>query len=342
MMLKRCVVLALKKTESGASHKRVRMAWKVLISAPYFQPVVEQFRRVFQENQIEIVVPKVNERLSEKELLTLIDGIDGVIGGDDRFTERVLKRAKRLKVISKWGTGIDSIDEAAAKRLGIAVRNTPNAFTDPVSDSVLGYMLCFARQLPWMDRDVKSRRWSKKRAGVSLNETTLGVIGLGNVGKAVVRRASSFGMRIVGTDVIEIQSEFLDEYDVEILDKQTLLSTSDFVSLNCTLTPVSHHIIDAAALSMMKPTAYLVNTARGPLVDEDALASALECGIIAGAALDVFEVEPLPLSSKLRELDNCMLAPHNSNSSPEAWQRVHESTLENLLEVLGQHREEMA
>jgi D-3-phosphoglycerate dehydrogenase len=130
-------------------------------------------------------------------------------------------------------------------------------------------------------------------------------------------------MRIVGTDVVEIQSEFLDEYDVEILDKQTLLSTSDFVSLNCTLTPVSHHIIDAAALSMMKPTAYLVNTARGPLVDEDALASALECGIIAGAALDVFEVEPLPLSSKLRELDNCMLAPHNSNSSPEAWQRVH-------------------
>ena len=105
---------------------------------------------------------------------------------------------------------------------------------------------------------------------------------------------------------------------------------------------VSHHIIDAAALSMMKPTAYLVNTARGPLVDEDALASALDCGIIAGAALDVFEVEPLPLSSKLRELDNCMLAPHNSNSSPEAWQRVHESTLENLLEVLGQHREEMA
>ena len=125
-MLKRCVVLALKKTESGASHKRVRMAWKVLISAPYFQPVVEQFRRVFEENQIEVVVPKVNERLSEKELLTLIDDIDGVIGGDDRFTERVLKRAKRLKVISKWGTGIDSIDEVAAERLGIAVRNTPN------------------------------------------------------------------------------------------------------------------------------------------------------------------------------------------------------------------------
>ena len=128
------------------------MSWKVLVSAPYMQPVIDKFRPIFAANDIEIVIPSVSERLSERELLQLVGDIDGAICGDDQFTEQVLRAAPRLKVISKWGTGIDSIDQETAAQLGIAVRNTPNAFSQPVADTVLGYVLSFARKLPWMDR----------------------------------------------------------------------------------------------------------------------------------------------------------------------------------------------
>ncbi len=318
--------------------EEIVMAWKVMVSAPYFQPVVDRFRHVFEQNDIEIFVPPVNERFSEAELMDLVDGVHGVIGGDDRFTARVLEKAKDLKVISKWGTGIDSIDQEAAARLGIAVRNTPNAFTEPVADSVLGYILCFARKLPWMDRDIRSGLW-EKRMGVSLRECTLGVIGVGNVGKAVVRRAVGFGMRVLGNDVVELSKEFVTQTGLEEVSREDVFRQADFVSLNCTLNPTSHHIINGPALEMMKSTAYLINTARGPLIDNDALAQALQSGQIAGAALDVFEEEPLPKNSPFRKLDNCLMAPHNSNSSPEAWERVHENTLKNLLEELKKSKD---
>ena len=307
---------------------------KVLVSAPYFQPVVEHYRHVFDQNNLEVVVPTVHERLSEEELLDVIEGVHGVISGDDYFTARVLEKAKELRVISKWGTGIDSIDQEAAARCGVAVRNTPNAFTDPVADSTLGYILCFARKLPWMDQDTRSGLWDKRK-GVSLRECTLGIIGVGNIGRAVARRASAFGMRIVGNDTSDLPDDFVAEVGMQVQERTQVISESDFVSLHCTLNPTSHHIIDTAALKAMKETACLINTARGPLVDNAALVTALTEGWIAGAALDVFEQEPLPVDSAFRGIDNCLLAPHNSNSSPDAWQRVHENTLKNLLEELS-------
>lgn len=312
------------------------MTWRVLVSAPYMQPALDDYRHVFAENDIELIVPPVRERLSEEELLQWIGDIDGVISGDDQFTERVLRAAPQLKVISKWGTGIDSIDQEAAHRLGIAVRNTPNAFSEPVADTVLGYILCFARQLPWMDRDMRAGIW-RKRPGVSLRECTLGVIGVGNVGKAVIRRAIAFGMRTLGNDIVEIPPNFVTEVGLEIVSKDDLLRQADFVSLNCDLNSTSFHLIGEWELEIMKSTAYLINTARGPIVDEAALVQALQQGQIAGAALDVFEVEPLPDDSPLRTLDNVLLAPHNANSSPEAWRKVHESTIRNLLEGLREN-----
>ena len=309
------------------------MTWRVLVSAPYMQPVLDEFEHVFVENDIELVAPPVRERLSEEELLLWIGDIDGVISGDDQFTERVLRAAPRLKVISKWGTGIDSIDREAARLLGISVHNTPNAFSEPVADTVLGYILCFARQLPWMDRDMRAGVWHK-RSCVSLRECTLGVIGVGNVGKAVIRRAIAFGMRMLGNDIVEIPPAFVAETGLEVVSKDDLLRQADFVSLNCDLNPTSFHLISERELGLMKPTTYLINTARGPIVDEPALVQALQERCIAGAALDVFEVEPLPDDSPLRTLDNVLLAPHNANSSPAAWQWVHENTIRNLLEGL--------
>ena len=309
------------------------MAWKVLVTAPYMQPVIERFRPIFLQHDVELIVPPVEERFEEEDLLQWISEVDGVICGDDRFTERVLKAATKLKVLSKWGTGIDSIDQQACKKLGIAVRNTPDAFSQPVADSIMGYILCFARNLLWMDQAMRKGIW-KKIPGRSLSECVLGVIGVGNVGKALVRRAVAHGMHVLGNDLVKMPKDFLEETSIEMTSKEELLGQSDFVSLNCDLNPTSYHLMDEARFDQMKETAIVINTARGPVVKEKALIQALENGKIGGAALDVFEEEPLTDHSPLRKMDNVLLAPHNANSSPEAWERVHQTTIRNLLEEL--------
>jgi D-3-phosphoglycerate dehydrogenase len=159
----------------------------------------------------------------------------------------------------------------------------------------------------------------------------LGVVGVGNIGKAVIRRARAFGMHVLGNDIVEIAPDFIAEYQVEMTSLEDLLQRADFVSLNCDLNPTSYHLINQHTLSLMKPNAVLINAARGPIVDEAALIHALQSRQIGGAALDVFEVEPLPPDSPLLKMDNVMLAPHNANSSPSAWERVHRNTIRNLL-----------
>lgn len=302
------------------------MKYKVLITAPYFQSVVDQYRSVFNKNEVELIIPEVNERMSEKELLAFIGDVDGIICGDDRVTRKVIESAPKLRVISKWGTGIDSIDQEAAREHGVMVRNTPNAFSEPVADSVFGYMLCFARDIINLDREMREGIWTKKMT-TTLGECTLGIIGLGDVGKAVMRRAQGFGMRVIANDIKTIDLDCM-------VSLEKLLAESDFVSLNCDLNPTSHYLMDEKRFSMMKPGAYLINAARGPIVKESDLIEALKSKKIAGAALDVFEEEPLPLNSPLRAMKNVILSPHNTNGSPGAWRRVHENTVKNLLDVL--------
>lgn len=307
----------------------------VLMTAPYMIRFLERFEPVLKKYGLELIVPEVKERMEEADLLKYAGQFDGAICGDDRYTARVLEScAPRLKIISKWGTGIDSIDSEAASRLGIKVARTPNAFTTPVADTVLGYILAFARRQPWMDWEMKAGHW-EKLPGRALSECTLGVIGVGNIGKAVTRRARAFGMKVLGNDIIEIDNVFIAETGIEMMSLEALLTNSDFVSLNCDLNPTSHHLINAKTLAKMKPEAVLINTARGAIVDEKALIEALQAERLAGAALDVFEVEPLPSDSPLLKMDNVMLAPHNSNSSPAAWERVHWNTIRNLLDGLG-------
>ena len=310
------------------------MKWRVLVSAPYILPAVEEFRARLEAEGVELVLADVRERLSEEELLAFAGTIDGAICGDDQFTERVLRRAApRLKVLSKWGTGVDSIDARAAEELGVSVRNTPDAFTDAVADTTLGYVLHFARALGVMDGDVRRGLWVKPET-VTLRECALGVVGVGNIGRAVVRRARAFGMKTFGTDPADAPDSFVEETAVEMVPLTTLLAESDFVSLHCDLNPTSFRLIGRDELSLMKAGAYLINTSRGAVVDERALADALLEHRIAGAALDVFEVEPLPAESPLRTLDNCLLAPHNANGGRAARRRVHETTVANLLEGL--------
>ena len=315
---------------------------RVLFSAPYMIPLVDRFSPLFEQAGIELVVHEVEERLSEDQLLTYAGEIDGVICGDDAFTSKVLElAAPRLKVISKWGTGIDSIDCEAAARLGIKVCNTPGAFTDPVADSVMSYILAFARRLPWMDRAMKAGYW-EKIPGRTLSECTLGVVGVGKIGKVLLRRGRAFGMRLMGNDIVAIDPDFIRQVEVEMMSLPRLLSQSDFVSLNCDLNPTSYHLINREMIAQMRSDAILINTSRGPVVDEQALIDALQTGRIAGAALDVFEDEPLPPESPLRSMDNVLLAPHNANSSPTAWERVHWNTLRNLFDGLDIEWPELA
>jgi D-3-phosphoglycerate dehydrogenase len=298
-------------------------------------PLYERFRPVFEHYGLEVIVAPVQERLEEEQLLAYAGQFDGALAGDDLYSARVLEAcAPRLKVISKWGTGIDSIDAQTCARLGIKVGRTPNAFTLPVADTVMGYILAFARRQPWMDRAIKAGIWDKL-PGRSLSECTLGVVGVGNIGKAVIRRARPFGMRVLGNDIIEIAPDFLVENSVYMTSLDDILARADFVSLHCDLNPTSYHLINAYTLGCMQPTAVLINTARGPIVDEPALVAALQNKTIAGAALDVYESEPLPPDSPFRQMDNVLLAPHNANSSPAAWERVHWNTIRNLLEGLG-------
>jgi D-3-phosphoglycerate dehydrogenase len=303
----------------------------ILLSAPYILPELDRFKPVFEQFNLDLIIPQVEERLEEEQILTFAGQFDGTVCGDDRYSARALQACiPRLKVISKWGTGIDSIDREAAEKLDVRVYRTPNAFTLPVADTVMGYILAFARQHPWMDREMKDGKWNKL-AGRSLSECTLGVVGVGNIGKAVLQRARAFGMELLGNDIIEIDPDYIFETGLEMTSLDDLLARADFVSLNCDLNLTSFQLINQKTLRQMKPTAILINTARGQVVDEQALVSALHTRSIAGAALDVFEIEPLSPDNPLLNFENVMLAPHNANSSPTAWEFVHWNTIRNLL-----------
>lgn len=308
--------------------------WRIAISAPYARPCIERYRRTLDAGGCDVVVACAAERLEEDQLMELLPGVHGIICGDDRISARVLASASDLRVISKWGTGIDSIDVAAARRRGIVVCNTPNAFSEPVADTVMGYLLLAARQLDRMNADMHQGRWQKPQLR-ALNELTLGIVGVGNCGRAVARRAAAFGMRLLGADIVAIDPDLRRATSLEQVPLNTLLEHADVVSLNCTLTPSSFCLINHTTLSLMKPAAFLINTCRGPVVDEHALVSALTDRRLAGAALDVFEQEPLPEDSPLRSLPNCWLAPHNANSGVAAAERVHENTIRQLLEALA-------
>src|SRR3990172_3884821 len=189
----------------------------VLFTARYMIPFVDRFKPVFDKNNMVLIVPDVQERMEEADLMKYAGQFDGAICGDDRYSARVIEAcAPRLKVISKWGTGIDSIDAEACSRYEIRLCRTPNAFTLPVADTVLGYILAFARRQPWMDKEMKSGKW-EKISGRALSECTLGIIGVGNIGKAVTRRARAFGMQILGADIIEIDHVFIAETGIEMI-----------------------------------------------------------------------------------------------------------------------------
>ena len=268
---------------------------------------------------------------SEAELIAAIGEADVLVSGTEPVTARVLEAAAHLKVITKHGVGYENIDLDAARARDIPVAIAGGAIADAVADMALALLLALARQVPQGDASVKAGQW-KRFVGPELRGKTLGVVGLGQIGKGVCRRAKGFGMNLVAADTYEDRT-FAASWGVRYVPLDDLLAASDFVSLHAPVTPETRRLIDADKLALMKPTAYLINTARGELVDETALCEALKKGRIAGAATDVFTKEP-PGDSPLLLLDNFIAMPHSGGQTHEGLRRMGEITAENALRVL--------
>lgn len=309
--------------------------YRALISCPLIVDSLDEYADRFAEHGIEYDLADVDQQLTEAELLDVIDRYDGVLAGDDDFTRQVLASADRLKVIAKWGIGTDNIDEETAEEYGITVSNTPKVFGDEVADVVIGYAIMLTRQLHLIDRAVRDGEWACPR-GVSLAGKTFGVVGVGDIGSSVARRAYAHGLDVLGSDVRPFPADLSDDIDIERVEMGELLAAADLVSLNCALTEETRGMIGSDELEAIGEEGYLINTGRGELVDQDALIEALREGRLAGAALDVFEEEPLPPSSPLVAMENVILGSHNAQNTHEAVARVNERAVENLIEGIRQ------
>ena len=268
---------------------------------------------------------------TEAELIAKIAEADVLISGTEPVTAKVLAAAPRLKVISKHGVGYENIDLDAAKARGVPVCIAGGAIADSVADMTMALLLALARQVPQADKSTKAGQW-KRFVGPELRGKTLGIVGLGQIGKAVCRRAKGFGLNVIAHDEYPDQG-FAASWGVTFVPLDELLRASDFVSLHAPVTPQTRKLMNSARLATMKPTAYLINTARGELVDESALHDALSRGVLAGAASDVFAAEP-PGKNPLLDLPNFNATPHTAGQTHEGLRRMGEITAENALRVL--------
>lgn len=291
----------------------------------------DRFDKLLRERGFEPVWAEVDQFLDEAACLQAVGAVDGWLAGDDQITRAVLEAAlPRLKVIAKWGTGIDSIDLNAARDLGVPVYNAPGAFAGAVAEVAIGYVLSLARHIVATDRAVRAGEWPKWQ-GRELAGSTMGIVGYGAIGQRIGELAAAFGMDILFHDPYLETAPTLGSSVA--LDE--LASKADFVCLACSLSTNNRHLVNEQFLARMKQSAFLINVARGTLVDEGALLKALKAGQLAGCALDVFEHEPLALNHELKSAPNVILGSHNANNSQQAVETVHGITLANLEKVLN-------
>lgn len=273
--------------------------------------------------------------ISAAELLERAEGYSAiVVRSRTTVTAEVIARAKECKVIARVGVGLDNIDTAAAEARGVRVVNAAEGAVTAVAELVLGLMLCSARKIAFADRGVRAGRWPKKESkGTELSGKYLGIVGLGNIGKRLARLARGLNMNVICYDVAPVDPEFAREVGLVKADLDSLLQSSDYVSLHVPLLDSTRHLIGSSKLALMKPTAVLVNTSRGGVVDEDALYEALEGGRLGGAALDVFESEPAT-GHRLAGLDNVVLTPHVGAQTAEAQKLAAVVSAEKVVQAL--------
>jgi len=309
---------------------------KVLISAPYMVREKEKVEKMFIDYNYEFELANVIERLEEEEILKIISKYHGIICGDDRLTPRVLDKASNLEVIVKWGTGIDAIDKKYAEKKGIPVYNTPNAFTEPVSETTIAFMLSFVRNIIENDQILKCGGWDKPQAA-TIAEKNIGIIGYGNIGQRVSEKLFPFRANIFVNDIKEIDKEILLKNGCKFVDKEFIYRNCDIITLHCDLNSTSNNLINKKVFSIVKDNLCLINTARGPIINETDLIDWLKEKKSSRVGLDVFEKEPLAQNSYLRTCKRAILSAHNSNSSIYAWGKVHKNSLELLKKGLSKN-----
>ncbi|MDA8216367.1 MAG: C-terminal binding protein [Dehalococcoidales bacterium] len=260
---------------------------------------------------------------AEDEIIAAAAEMDGLLVGAAPITRRVMTALPRLRVVGRYGIGVDCVDVEAATELGVAVCNTPGYCAREVADHALMLLLTCNRQLLPMLQAMREGVWDRDLArGLhSLHSLTLGIVAFGDIGREVAKRARAFGLRVLAYDPFVSQA-VADAHEVSMVSLEKLLAQADYVSVHAPLTKQTHHLLSEREFGLMKPTAFLLNTARGPVVDEAALVKALREGRIAGAALDVFENEPIDKQNPLLAMANVVVTPHIAGSTTESYQEV--------------------
>jgi D-3-phosphoglycerate dehydrogenase / 2-oxoglutarate reductase len=283
----------------------------------------------------EIVHNQSKLNMGEAELIEALPGVSAVIAGSDRFTAKVFESADSLKSVARVGVGFDAIDLEAATKHGVVVTTSPvQELFEAMADHTFGLMIGISRKIPAADRNLKAGEWDRMNLlGPHLFRQTLGIVGLGRIGREVARLGRAFKMRLLCHDVIKDEA-FANETGLTYVELPELLRESDYISVHTPLTPVTRNLINRERLSAMKPTAYLVNTSRGPVVDEEALHWALTSGVIAGAASDVFHKEPVEPDSPLVKLDNFIATPHVGGLSIQAMDAMFAAAAQAVADVL--------
>ncbi len=308
----------------------------VLITCPPMRGMIEELRYRFEEKNIEFHCPEVVQAMKEEELLELVPKYDGWIIGDDPANRKVLEAGKKghLKAAVKWGVGVDNVDFQAAEDLSIPVTNTPNMFGQEVGDIVMSYVTALARKTFLVDREVKAGMWPKPR-GVSLAGKKMALIGFGDTGMAIAKRALAADMKVIAytRDGEPVVPDHLGEVEFSIWPNR--IPECDFIVLACSLNDSNYHMLNENVFNQVKKGVRIVNVARGPLISEQALIDALRNGVVQSVALDVFEVEPLPVSSPLRNFEQCILGSHNASNTTDAVMRTSHRAIDLLYKALG-------
>jgi len=303
----------------------------ILITPRSFASFSDKPFKMLTERDYKIKRNNTGRPYKREEMLKLIKDVDGIIIGIDELSAEIIEEANELKVISKYGIGLDNIDINMATNKKIVVTNTPTANVDAVADLTFGLILSLARRVPEADRKTKGAKWGKI-IGKSVWEKTIGIIGLGKIGRQVVKRAKGFEMNILVFDIVK-DKKFAQKYGIKYVDLEKLLRKSDYITIHIPLNDATRNMISYEELEKMKKDAFLINTSRGGIVDEKALYDALRDNKLRGAALDVYNNEPLR-ESPLKELDNVIMTPHIGAYTEEAIENMSIQAAQNLIDVL--------
>lgn len=307
------------------------MGFKVLITPRSFEHIKDKFLELLKDAEIEVVMNPYGRVIKEDEMVELVKDMDGIIVGIDPITKRVIYNASKLKVISKYGVGVDNIDLESAKERNIVVTNTPNANSNAVAELTVGLIISVLRNIPLSDRRVREKKWDRF-IGYELYGKTLGVIGTGSIGKRVIKLLRGFDLNILCYDKFP-DYEWAEKENLKYVNFDELLKRSDIITIHIPLTEETRHLISERELSLMKKTAIIINTSRGGIINERDLYKFLKEGKIYGAGLDVLEDEP-PQNSPLIELDNVVITSHIGAHTQESIENMAFIAIDNLISVL--------